>query len=98
MSKFYVQDNTISRYVTFDTVPELVRYLGESVVPKAFKLSRAQYMQNLAELGYGPDDSKGVTLTRALSEQFNIGVVRNGTYIRTDVHEATNFLTEGYGD
>jgi hypothetical protein len=98
MNKFYVQDNTVGKYVIFNTVPELVRYLGESIVPRAFKLTRAQYMQNLADLGHGPDDRDGVTLTRALAEQFNIGVVRNGSYVRTDVHEATQFLTEGYGD
>lgn len=98
MGKFYVQDSTIGQYVTFNTVPELVRYLGETVVPKAFGLTRAQYMQNLIDLGYGYDDAQGVTLTRALSEQFNIGVVRAGKYIRTDVHEATQFLTEEYGD
>ena len=98
MSKFYIQDNTVGKYVTFNTVPELVKYLGDQVVPRAFKMSRSQYMQNLMDLGHGPDDRNGVTLTRALAEQFNIGVVRNNAYVRTDIHEATSFLTEGYGD
>jgi hypothetical protein len=98
MNTFYIQDTTIGKYVHFKTVGELVNYLGNNLVPRAFQLSRKQYTQNLADLGHGPDDAAGVTLTRAVSEQFNIGVVRNGNYVRTDVHTATSFLSEGYGD
>lgn len=98
MNKFYIQDTTIGKYVTFNTVAELVHYLSAVLVPRAFGLSRKQYTQNLADLGHGPDDNDGVTLTRAVAEQFNIGVIRNGSYVRTDVHTATRFLKEGYGD
>ena len=73
------QDTTVGKYVQFNTVAELVNYLGNVLVPRAFNLSRKQYTQNLTDLGHGPDDRDGVTLTRALSEQFNIGVVRNNT-------------------
>lgn len=96
MNKFYIQDTTIGRYVTFDRVPELVRYLGE-LIPRATGLSRAQYMQNLIDLGHGYDDPDGVTLTRAIQEQFNIGVVQDGTYVRTDVHTAAAFQKEEFG-
>ena len=98
MNKFYVQDTTLGKYVQFNTVAELVSYLGNVLVPRAFNLNRRQYTQNLTDLGHGADDRDGVTLTRALSEQFNIGVVRNNSYVRTDVHTATKFLSEGYGD
>ena len=98
MNKFYIQDPTLGqqKYVTFNTVPELVNYLN-TMIPRAFKISRAEYMQNLIDLGHGYDDRDGVTLTRAMADQFNIGLVKNGTYVRTDVHTANAFEKEEYG-
>lgn len=98
MSKFYIQDSTIGRYVTFDSVPQLVNYFN-ILIPRAFKLSRQEYVQNLLDLGYGYDDADGVMLTRAISEEFNIGVVReDGAYVRTDVHNVSSFPQKEYGD
>lgn len=98
MSKFYIHDSTINKYVYFDTVPQLVEYLG-TVTKRAYNMTRQQYAQNLAELGYGPDDREGVTFTRALSEQFNIGILTtDGRHAKTDVHTAVNFTSEAYND
>lgn len=97
MNKFYIHDSTIGRYVTFDTVPELVNYFN-FLIPRAFKQSRQEFVQNLIDLGHGYDDPRGVMLTRVLSEQFNIGVVSNGSYMRTDIHAITNFQKAEYGD
>lgn len=98
MSKFYIQDSTVNRYVYFDTVPQLVEYLG-TVTKRAYNLTRQQYTQNLMDLGYGPDDQAGVTFTRALSEQFNIGVLTtDGKHVKTDVHTAVNFSQDEYSD
>jgi len=97
MNKFYIQDSTVGKYVTFNTLPELVKYIGELLVPRAFKLTRNQYMQNLIDLGYGYDDRDGVTLTRAVAEQFNIGVIKDNNYVRTDVHTAEAFNKEEFG-
>lgn len=98
MNKFYIQDSTVGKYVYFNTVNELVNYL-DKMVPRAHKISRNQYMQNLIDLGHGYDDRAGVTLTRAMQEQFNLGVVtKEGKHVRTDVHTATNFLNKEYGD
>lgn len=97
MSKFYIQDSTIGKYVTFDSVPDVVRYFDQ-MIPRAHKMTRKQFMQNLIDLGHGYDDAEGVTITRAMSEQFNIGVVRNNSYVKTDIHTATRFVKEGYGD
>ena len=97
MNTLYIQDSTIGKYVTFNTVPELVKYIGDQIVPRAFKLTRAQYMQNLIDLGHGYDDATGVTLTRAVADQFNIGIIKNGNYVRTDVHTADAFKNEEFG-
>jgi hypothetical protein len=78
-------------------VPELVNYFNY-LIPRAFKMSRSQYVQNLIDLGYGYDDPAGVMLTRALSEEFNIGVIKNNNYVKTDIHTATAFQKEEYGD
>lgn len=97
MNTLYIQDSTIGKYVTFNTVAELVKYISDQIVPRAFKLTRAQYMQNLIDLGYGYDDIDGVTLTRAVADQFNIGVIKNGNYMRTDVHTADAFNKDEFG-
>lgn len=97
MNNFYIQDSTIGRYVTFSTVPDLVKYLND-MIPRAFHMSRDQYVQNLLDLGYGYDDRDGVMLTRAMAEQFNMGVIKNDTYVRTDVHTVAAFQKEEYGN
>lgn len=97
MNKFYIQDSTVGKYVTFNHVSELVSYLT-GLIERAFKMPRHEYVQNLLDLGYGYDDAAGVMLTRAISEQFNIGVIKNNTYVRTDVHSIDRFQNEEYGD
>ena len=96
MNKLYIHDSTIGRYVTFNTLKELVSYLND-MIPRAFKISRSEYVQNLIDLGHGYDDQNGVMVTRAMADQFNIGVIKNGTYVRTDVHELSNFQNEEFG-
>jgi hypothetical protein len=97
MKKFYINDNTIGRYVYFNSVDELVTYL-EGLVKRATGLTRAQYMQNLIDLGYGYDDSQGVIFTRSIAEQFEMGAInKDGGRIKCDVHEAISFLKEEYG-
>lgn len=96
MNKFYIQDTTIGRYVHFDSIPEVVRYL-EAMIPRAFKVSKEEYIQNLLDLGYGYDDMGGVMLTRVMSEQFNIGIIKDGNYVRTDIHEVGSFQRDEYG-
>jgi len=97
MNRFYIQDSTIGKLVTFATVPELVKYLND-MIPRAFHIPRNEYVQNLIDLGYGYDDPDGVMITRALSEEFNIGVIKDNTYVKTDVHTAVAFQKEEYGD
>lgn len=97
--KYYIQDSTVgNKVVYFNTVNELVSYFN-GLIPRAFGMNRNQYIQHLLDLGHGYDDADGITLTQALSEQFNIGVVRkNGQHERTNVHQASKFLKEEYGD
>lgn len=97
MYKFYIQDSTIGRYVVFNTVPEVVKYL-EAMIPRAFHMSKEEYIQNLLDLGYGYDDRDGVMLTRVMSEQFNVGVIKDGAYVRTDIHQAAAFTKPEYGN
>ncbi len=97
MNKLYIQDSTIGQYVTFNTVQELVAYLN-AMIPRAFKISRSDFVQNLIDLGHGYDDADGIMLTRAMADQFNIGVIKNNTYVRTDVHAISKFQSSEYGD
>jgi hypothetical protein len=86
--KYYIVDTTQSNTPqVFDSLPLLVRHL-EGTVKRKFKCDRKAYMDNLISLGYGYDDDAGATFTTSLSEHFNIGVIRNGKPLRTNVHEA----------
>ena len=96
--KYYIHDTTIGQFVYFKTLNELVGYY-DHFIPRAYKLTKPQFMQHLIDLGHGYDDGQGVMLTRAISENYNIGVVRNNNQKeRTDVFEATKFLSEEYGN
>jgi hypothetical protein len=97
--KYYVQDTTIGgKYVYFDNIRDLVNYLGNTLIPRATGGSRAAFIQNIIDLGHGYDDVDGVTLTRVISETFNVGIVRGNTHVRTDVHATARFANENYGD
>ena len=96
--KFYVNNTIIGKFVYFNTLSELVNYLGDVLVPMAFKQTKANYIQYLAELGHGYDDGSGIVITRALSESFDIGVVKDNAHVRTDVHTADKFSNTEYGD
>jgi len=93
MNKFYIQDSTLGKYVVFDSVPDLVNHL-KAMIPRAFNITKEQYIQNLLDLGHGYDDPQGIMLTRAMADQFNIGVIKNNSYIRTDVHDTITFQKE----
>ena len=97
MNKFYVNNTAIGKVIYFDTVNDLVNYLGDVLVPQAFKQTKAQYKQHLADLGHGLDDD-GVVLTRAVAESFDIGIWRDGKLVRTDVHTIERFQDSSFGD
>jgi hypothetical protein len=96
--KYYIHDTTIGQFIYFNTLNELVGYY-DHFIPRAYNVTKPQFMQHLIDLGHGYDDGQGVMLTRAISENYNIGVVRsNNQKERTDVFEATKFLSKEYGD
>jgi len=95
--KYYIQDNTIGQAVYFENVADLVTYL-EGLSKKSFNLTRNQFMDTLVSLGHGYDDNDGVVFTRAMSEHFNIGIIKNDKHVLCDVHAASSFNKEEYGD
>jgi len=87
--KYYIVDTTESSAPKiFDSLRGLVNHL-EGTVRRKFRLDRKSYMDNLISLGYGYDDTDGATFTTSMSEHFNIGIVKEGKLLRTNVHEAT---------
>jgi len=87
--KYYLVDTTISNSpLFFESLDSVVRHL-EGSVKRKFGITRKEYMNNLIDLGYGYDDEHGSTFASSLSEYFNMGVVRDGRSVRTNIHEAT---------
>lgn len=98
MQKYYIQDSTIGKYVYFNKINELISYF-DTFIPRAFGINKKQYIQNLVDLGHNAEDPEGITLTQQIQENFNIGVVQNdGKHVRTDVHQASKYIKEEYGD
>lgn len=98
--RYYVVDTTLSDDPrVFDSLPSLVLHL-EGSVQRKLRMTRDEYMHNLISLGYGYDDAEGATFTAAMAEEFNIGVVRSGKMLRTNVHEAaySNKYRQQHGD
>lgn len=98
--KYYIVDTTLSNVPkVYNSLQEVVNHL-EGTVQRQFKLTRTQYMCNLIDLGYGYDDDGGVTFTQSMSESFNIGIIKQGNAIRTNIHEAThhNIYRQQFGD
>jgi hypothetical protein len=95
--RYYIKDSTINKVVYFNTINEVVSYFDQ-LIKRAHGVNKQTYIQHLTDLGHN-DDPQGVTLTRVLSEQFNIGIERkDGKLERTDIHATERFINEGYGD
>lgn len=95
MNKFYVKDG--SNVYGFGTINEVVVFLEKLLVHKT-KITRKQWMENLADLGYGPDEPTGNRFVNSLQERFEIGVFRNQKTIRCNIYEATAFQKPEYGN
>ena len=88
--KYYIIDKQVSHQpAIFNSLQELVSTL-ERVVQYKFKMNRKQYMQNLIDLGYGVDDSLGRTFTESMSEYVEIGVIKNNSCVRCNIHEVAH--------
>lgn len=89
--KYYIIDKQVSHQpAIFNSLNELVNAL-ERVVQYKFKMTRKQYMQNLIDLGHGIDDPLGRTFTESMAECVEIGVIKNNTCLRCNVHEVAHY-------
>ena len=89
--KYYIIDKQVSnRPAIFNSLNELINTL-ERVVQYKFKLTRKQYMQNLIDLGHGIDDPLGRTFTESMSEYVEIGIIKNNSCVRCNVHEVAHY-------
>jgi hypothetical protein len=97
--KMYIIDTTVTpeRVIISDDYKTLVKQLETMIFRKLGK-SRKEYMKELEGLGHGYDDNESVTFVRAMSEIFNIGVIRQNKLIRCDIASAEVFYKEEYGD
>lgn len=96
MNKFYVKDG--KNVYGFGTINEVVSFLEKLLVHKT-KMTRKQWMENLADLGYGPDEPTGNRFVTSLQERhFEIGVFRNQKTVRCNIYEATAFKNPEYGN
>jgi len=100
--KYYIIDRTVGNTpLFFDTLQEVVSHL-EGTIIRLSKGTRKQYMENLADFGFGPDDDLGRCFTESVIEHLGVevGILKQGKCIRCNIHEATYYskYTEEMGD
>lgn len=95
---FYIIDTTLQppQEKRFSTYPQVVQYL-EGISSRAGQ-SRRDRMILMEECGHGADDRDSVTFVRAMADQYNIGVVRDGRRMRCDITNIAMFSNENYGN
>lgn len=96
--QIYITDTTLNpaKDVLFNNYLSAVNYL-EGVSKRALGKSRKDFMLLLESIGHGEDDAGSVTFVRAMSEKFNIGIVREGRKMRCDITSAFMFNKPEYG-
>lgn len=99
--QFYIVDTTLKppQERWFPSYPAVVKYLEEMCVREG--QPRKQKMILMEEIGYGDDDINSVTFVRAMSEKYNIGILRDGLNrnqkMRCDITSVAMFQKEEYG-
>lgn len=90
--KYYIVDVTKDQKhpIYFNKLDEVITHL-EGACQRLHNLSRAKYMQNLTELGYSSDEPTGKTFIEAMSETFNIGMVKDNRLMKCNIFEATHY-------
>lgn len=89
--KYYIVDtSSANKTFYFNTLNEVVSYL-ENACKRLHKVSRKEYMRNLEELGHSSDDSLGRNFIEAMSESFNIGIIKDNRLVRCNIFEASYY-------
>jgi hypothetical protein len=96
---FYVKDKTVNppQEKQFTAYPNLVQYLGE-MCKRAYGQTKLERTQLLESLGHGTDDYNSTLFVRAMQEQYDIGVIREGRRTQCDVTVLVAYQKPEYGD
>ena len=96
---FYIIDTTLNpaQEKQFQSYPEVVNYLND-MSKRAYGQDRKQRTILLEEMGHGADDLNATLFVRAMQDQFNIGILREGRRMRCDLSELVAFQKPEYGD
>ena len=95
--KYYIQDTTINKEVQFNSYSDVVKHL-EGTCQRKFGKSRKSYMDDAVSLGFSADDYSATQFVRLMTEQFNIGVVREQGKMRTDITTIERYNKPEFGD
>lgn len=89
--KYYIVDISDSnKTYYFSSLNEVILHL-ENACKRLHKISRQEYMRNLEELGYNADDNLGKNFIEAMSDSFNIGIIKDNRLVRCNIFEATYY-------
>lgn len=86
-----IQDKVFTDYFS------AVKYL-EGMSQRAYGQNRKERMILLESVGHGDDDPNAVNFVRSMSEQFSIGIIREGQKMRCDITAAFMFDRPEYGN
>lgn len=97
---YYIKDKTIGKFVTKQSLNELVQY-AEELCERYYKRTRKSYMDEMVSIGHGYDDPAGANFIQLMSDEFETGVINSsGKYVKTNVHEYSRNVKyrNEYGD
>jgi len=99
MNTIYINDTTIvpNKIVTFNSIQAAINHLQE-MAKRTQQRSRKNIMLEMESLGYGGEDRDSINFIRAMSMKFDIGVVKDNRYVRTDITSLINFNKFEFGD
>lgn len=88
---YYIQDiSTGKNPIFFNNLAALVKHL-EGTCERLHKMTRTQFMQNLADLGHLADEPSGKNFYVAMSDTVNIGLVKDNRLLRCNIFDATHY-------
>jgi hypothetical protein len=87
MKKYFIEDTTKNVIASFDTIPQLLTYMGE-VCQRKFGKSREAFMTEAQDLGHVMNDNADSAFVEVMSSQFQIGIGRSNSRVVCDIFRA----------
>ena len=89
--RYYIIDKTIGKNpIFFNQLNETINHL-EGTCKRLTGTSRNDYMLNRVDLGHPADEATGRNFVEAMSENIEMGVVKNNGFVRCNICDVDHY-------